>query len=494
MSGVRGGVVVAVDQGTSSTKTVAMDGSGQLVARATTPVGQANPRPGWLEQDPEEILASVLASVAEVVAEVGTDVVTVGLSNQRESALVWETASGRPLGPMLGWQDRRTVPRAQELARAGASDAIRRISGLPLDPMFSALKIEWLLDQVDPDRSLAARGAITVGTLDAWLLSRLTGERRIEAGNASRTQLLDVATASWSEELAALFRIPMAALPPIVDSDAVSRPVAESWGDLAGLSFSGVLGDSHAALFAHGVREPGLVKVTYGTGSSVMGLSAGSVAEATGMVETLGWQRAGVPARAFEGNILSVGSTLLWVADMLGCTTEELDRLARSVPDNGGVYLVPAFSGLGAPWWDEAASSVMVGFGPGNGRAHVARGAFESIPLQIEDVLERADQASGVRVATVLTDGGPTRNDWLMQMQADLSNRQVQRSDVAELSVSGAAHLAGLSVGWWSEADVAAMPRQRTQFEPAPDAGRSRAAIRGGWADALRRARVSRSA
>ena len=484
------GIIVALDQGTSSTKAAAIGASGELVARATVAVGQANPHAGWIEQNPEEILDSILASVAEVLAQVGGPVVAVGLSNQRESAIVWDTASGKPLGPMLGWQDRRTVPRAQELTALGLGDDIRRISGLPLDPMFSALKIAWLLDQVDPDRALSSSGAITVGTLDAWLLARLAGERRIEAGNASRTQLMDVSTATWSEELAEIFRIPLAALPDIVDSDAVSRPVRDGGGELTGHSFSAVLGDSHAALFAHGVREPGVVKVTYGTGSSIMGLSSGAVHADTGMVETLGWQRSGISARAFEGNILSIGSTLLWVAGVLGCTTAELDESAQSVSDNGGVYLVPAFSGLGAPWWDETASSVMVGFGPGNGRPQIARAALESIPLQVEDVLERADQASGVRVRTVLTDGGPTRNDWLMQMQADLSNRRVERSDVAELSVSGAAHLAGLSVGWWSDEDVAALLRQRTTFVPSPGAVNTRQEIRKGWADALLRARL----
>lgn len=469
-----------------------MDASGQIVARASVGVGQANPRPGWLEQDPEEILRSVIASVSDVLAQVDEHVVALGLSNQRESALVWDTVTAQPLGPMLGWQDRRTVARAQELAADGLGEEIRRISGLPLDPMFSALKIEWLLDQVDPDRARARAGAITVGTLDAWLLARLTGDRRIEAGNASRTQLLDVFDASWSAGLAETFRIPLAALPEIVDSDAVSSTVGEAGGALAGLPFSGVLGDSHSALFAHGVREPGLVKVTYGTGSSVMGLSHGSVPTATGMVETIGWQRAGAPARAFEGNILSIGSTLLWVADALGCSTAELDAAARSTTDNGGVYIVPAFSGLGAPWWDESALSVMVGFGPGNGRAHVARAAFESIPLQIEDVLQRADRASGVRVATVLTDGGPTRNEWLMQMQADLSGRRVERSDVAELSVSGAAHLAGLAAGWWSESDIADLNRPRTAFTPAADADEARSRVRAGWADALQRARLGR--
>jgi glycerol kinase len=428
VSNSRSAVVVAVDQGTSSTKSVAMDAAGTIVGSASVPLGQRNSRPGWIEQDPEEILASVVRSLGQVAAEQSGTIATVGLSSQRESALVWDTASGEALGPLLGWQDRRTAERASELAAQGWGETIRERSGLPLDPMFSALKFEWLLDQVDPDRTKARSGAITVGTVDAWLVQRLTGDRRIEAGNASRTQLLNIATAQWDDDLLDIFNIPQVALPPVVSSNERSGRVLGLGERLAQVRIDGVLGDSHAALFAHGVRIPGQVKTTYGTGSSIMGLTGGPVPPASGMVQTIAWQL-GSPVTAFEGNILSIGSTLLWLADVLECTPDALDVLAQSVPDSAGVHLVPAFSGLGAPWWDEKARSVLVGFGPGNGRAHLARAAFESIPFQVEDVLERADAVSGVRITTVLADGGPTRNDWLMQRQADLaSSGQTSRS------------------------------------------------------------------
>lgn len=487
----RAAVVVAVDQGTSSTKSVAMDATGMIVGSASVPVGQRSPRPGWIEQDPEEILASVVRSLGEVTAERTGNIVTVGLSSQRESALVWDTASGRALGPLLGWQDRRTAERATELAAQGLSASIRERSGLPLDPMFSALKFEWLLGQVDPDRTKARTGAITVGTVDAWLVQRLTGDRRIEAGNASRTQLLNIATAQWDDALLDIFHIPRAALPPVVSSNERSGHILGLGQGHSQLRIDGVLGDSHAALFAHGIRTPGQVKTTYGTGSSIMGLTGGPVSPASGMVQTIAWQL-DTPVAAFEGNILSVGSTLLWLAGVLGCTPDELDVLAQSVPDSAGVNLVPAFSGLGAPWWDAKAKSVLVGFGPGTGRAHLARAAFESIPFQVEDALERADAISGVRIETVLADGGPTRNNWLMQRQADLSGRRVERSDVAELSVSGAAHLAGITAGFWSEQDVAALPRRRSVFQPAGEEA-SRRASRMEWGRAVARSRFDPS-
>jgi len=481
------GVVVALDQGTSSTKAVAVDATGAVVGSEVVPVGHSVPRPGWVEQEPEELLASLLTAAERLVGAQPLTVLALGLSNQRESAMAWDTRTGKPLGPLLGWQDRRTSDRARAV-QAQAGQLVRERSGLPVDPMFSALKLGWLLDAVDPDRAQARAGAITVGTLDAWLVQRLTGERRVEVGNASRTQLLDIRTADWDDELLDLFGVPRAALPAVVPSDAPTAAITVP-GALDGLRLGAVLGDSHAALLAHGVREPGRVKTTYGTGSSVMGLTAEAVGVSTGLVESIAWQQGDRVFRAFEGNILSTGATLLWLAGVLGCSTDELAELAVSAPDSGEVALVPAFAGLGAPWWDETARSVLTGFDLGTGRAQLARAAFESVALQVEDVLERADVASGGRVHTVLADGGPSRNDWLMRLQADVSSRQVLRADAAALSVTGAAHLAGIGAGVWDEAAVEGLARAHTAYAPSAPVGTP--ALRRRWRSAVSRSRAA---
>jgi glycerol kinase len=459
MTGSAARYVIGVDQGTGSTKAVAVGHGGDVVARTSVPVGLHHPEAGWVEQDPLELLASVHTALATIAGELDAPVAAIGLSTQRESAVLWETRSVRPLGPMLGWQDRRTVDAARRLAADGHGPRVRDLSGLPIDPMFSALKFARLLDDVDPDRSRARTGAITAGTVDAWLVATLTGDRRIEIGNASRTQLLALHDASWHPWLCDLFRVPPAVLPEIVPSDRHSS-VVTAVPELAGTPITGVLGDSHAALFAHGVRGPGAVKVTYGTGSSLLGLGT---ADGTGLVGTIAW---GVPdaVKAFEGNILSTGATLVWLADVLGCSPDQLAGLAAGGRPDHGVELVPAFGGLGAPWWDIEARTVLTGFSFGTGAAEIARAALESIALQVEDVVAAAD--AGGRVERLLIDGGPAANDLLAQWQADLSRRRVERADTPDLSALGAAHLAGLSAGFWDSAQLAALPRPRTAFEP----------------------------
>ncbi|BDI21547.1 FGGY family carbohydrate kinase [Herbiconiux sp. L3-i23] len=474
-------VLIAVDQGTSSTKTVAVDEHGTVLSTTATALGAEHPAPGWVQQDAREILAGVRAGIDAASERFGARIAGVGLSSQRESAIAWSRRTGEPLGPVLGWQDRRTADRAESLA--DSAGRVRAISGLPLDPMFSALKFAYLLDEIDPDRSRSRSGEIALGTVDSWLLYALTGEHRIEVGNASRTQLLDLATADWSGELLDTFGIPAEALPRIAASDEASEIIVGT----DGLRFHAVLGDSHAALFGHGARGAGAVKVTYGTGSSIMGLEAdGAGVSHTGLVRTIAWQTGGAVARAFEGNILSTGATLVWLAEVLGTTPTELVALAADAQPSA-VDLVPAFSGLGAPWWDERATAVLTGFELGTSRAAIARAAVESIPLQIEDVLVEADDAAG-RVDTILADGGPSSNDWLVQLQADLSQRTVVRSGIAELSALGAAHLAGIASGVWSADDVDALPRSSDTFTPilGADAASER---RARWLGAVSRSR-----
>lgn len=497
-------VIMAVDQGTSSTKVVAIDETGAVVGWSSVALSQEHPHPGWVEQDADAIVASVITGIERVVCDLdaGLDerVVAVAISSQRESAVAWDRATGRPLGPMLGWQDRRTVGAAQALESAGHGERVREITGLPIDPMFSALKFAWLLDAVDPDRSRSAAGEIMLGTVDSWLVHALTGEHRIEVGNASRTQLLDLDTLDWSDELLELFRVPRAALPLVVASDAPSAPITAVPSLPDGTRIAAVLGDSHAALFGHGARMAGAVKVTLGTGSSIMGLLEADAPARAGLVKTVAW---GTPdaAYAFEGNILSTGATLVWLAELLEISTAELVELAESVPDAGvdddpgasGIDLVPAFAGLGAPWWDDTARAVITGFDLGTSRATLARAAVESIALQIDDVLAAAEQGAATRFETILIDGGPAANDWLAQLLADLSQRRVQRPDSAGLSALGAVHLAGIATGVWLPEEVLALGREATVFVPRLDPALA-AARRARWHTAVRLSRGRASA
>ncbi|MBZ2197861.1 FGGY family carbohydrate kinase [Occultella gossypii] len=474
------GVIVAIDQGTSATKAIALDGAGRLIASVTTSVGQSHPRPGWVEQDAAEILAGVRSAVAELLDRVDAPVLGLGLSSQRESALLWDTRTGAPLGPMLGWQDRRTATAAAGLA--GHEEQVRERSGLPIDPMFSALKLAWLLDRVDPDRSRSARGEIAAGTVDSWLVHALTGEHRIEIGNASRTQLLNLATGGWDEHLLEIFGVPAAVLPRVVASTEPTRPIAE----FGGARIHAVLGDSHSALYAHGVREPGAVKVTYGTGSSVMGLLAGDGQIPPGLVGTIAWQLGDAPHRlAFEGNILATGATMAWLSRLLGRPVPDLAALARTAPADHGVHLVPAFAGLGAPYWDPGAGAILTGFDLGTDAAVLARAGAESIAHQVEDVLAAADTAGPV--TDVLVDGGPSSDDWLMQLQADVSRRRVHRGARDSLSACGAGLLAAETLGLRVPPDAPA-----TTFTPAIPADRA-GPRREAWRRAVRLARATPS-
>jgi glycerol kinase len=480
-------IVIAIDQGTGSTKALAIDARGIILAQTARSVSQHHPRPGWVEQDAAEILASVRDAITGVADALGPQassrVVGLGLSTQRESAVIWDRETGEALGPVLGWQDRRTRPMAETLIDAGYTERVRAISGLPIDPMFSALKFQWLLDRVDPDRSRSRRGQIGLGTVDAWLMFSLSGEFSIEAGNASRTQLMDLASLTWSDELLALFDIPAEALPVIVASQRLSPPLRDM--PFGGVTrFGAVIADSHAALYAHGARARGEVKVTYGTGSSIMGLSnAEAVPE--GLVKTVAWMTE-APQYAYEGNILATGATLVWVASLFEVSTEELCALAESAPVDAAIDIVPAFAGLGAPWWDENAQGILSGLTLGTDRAAIARAATDSIVLQIEDVLATVDDH--VEVLRVYVDGGPTSNDWLMRVQADLSQREIIRSDVAELSALGAAQMAGVRLGAWTEADVRVMPRPRTHFNPTSEPEGVAARVQN-WRIAVLRAR-----
>jgi glycerol kinase len=474
---VRGGLLVAVDQGTSATKAVVVDSAGQVQARATVPVGQTFPQPGWAEQDALEIWRSVQEAVRLALAGVDAGrVAAVGLSTQRESMLLWDRATGEPLGPLLGWQDTRGAAQCARLRTEGHGARVRDLTGLPLDAMFSASKAVALLDAHDPDRVRSRAGELCLGTVDSWLLWRIGGEHLIEAGNASRTQLLDLAGRTWDPWLLELFGVPVEALPVVVAS---TGPFVRC-RDLAPLAphvpVTGVLGDSHAALFAHAGWRPGQVKVTYGTGSSVMTVTHGPTAPSTGVARTIAWEL-DEPAYALEGNIRSSGATLTWLAALFGTTPAEV--AAAAGPSSDGVVLVPAFTGLGAPWWDDQVRATITGISAGTRLEHLARAGLEAIAFQIEDVIAAAEEV-GEEIGTILADGGPTTNATLMQLQADTSGRAVASSQVAELSALGAAHVAGLGAGLWSLDDLERLPRERTVRAPRTTSA-ERAERRGAW-------------
>lgn len=453
--------VLAIDQGTSGTKAVLVDEHGEIVARGSAPVGARFPHPGWVEQDAEELWRSALVAIERCLEHApGARPVALAVSNQRESAVVWHRANGDPAGPVIGWQDGRTAKTCERLRADGAEDLVRARTGLALDPMFSATKLRWLLERAPSGTALCA------GTVDAWLVWRLTGGEvfACEAGNASRTQLMDLRTATWDPELLDLFGVPAAALPEIRPSDGgFGRTVAADAlpGDVP---IAAVLADSHAALFGHGCSGPGGGKATYGTGTSVMTPVARLGEPTIEVAQTLAWLT-DRPTWALEGNIIATGAALDWLGATLGVGGgPALEALAGEVDDSGGVDLVPAFAGLGAPYWDRDATAVMTGFGLGTRPAHLARAGLECVAHQVCDVLEAMEVAGGPELEVLFADGGASAGALVMQLQADLAGRSVRASTAAEMSALGAAHMAGLSQGIWP--DASRLPRPGRTFRP----------------------------
>jgi glycerol kinase len=452
--------VLAIDQGTSATKCLLIGPGATVVRRAAAPLDCAYPQPGWVEQDPGQVWLSVARAVRECCTALSPgDITAIGLSTQRESVLLWDRVTGQAVSPLLGWQDQRALADATRLLEAGHAEFVRCRSGLPLDPMFSALKAAWLLRRYrdqhgrDPDETVA------LGTVDSWLLARLCGGQLtsrpvIEAGNASRTQLMDVQRRRWDADLLQLFGVPDTVMPSIVPSAGEFGQVTALAG-LDGTPVTAVLGDSHAALYAHRPLAPGTVKATYGTGSSVMALTelapAGdspAVPVDQGLGLTLAWQT-DQTAWALEGNIRSAGATLSWLSRATGVAAARLAELGGMVSDPG-IHLVPAFTGLGAPWWNTAARGTISGLTFGTGLPELARAALESTAFQVADVVA-AIERSGVAVRQLVVDGGASASDTLMQFQADLCGVPVVRPALLELSALGAAWLAAEAAGLSSQ-------------------------------------------
>lgn len=486
---VRDPLILAIDQGTSSTKALLVDGLGGVVASGCAPVHLFAPRPGHVEQSAQEIWTSASDAVEACLHGVDRGrVVALGVTNQRESIVLWDRASGRPVGPLLSWQDQRTAGMRAHFGAAGVSALVRERSGLPLDPMFSALKAKWLLDRYDVDRKRSRKGQLCLGTIDSWLLFQLSGQHMIEVGNASRTQLLDVAAREWDDQLLAMFSIPREALPEVKASEGVFCTT----GGFAGLPettpVSAVMGDSHAALFAQHGWDSGRVKATYGSGGSVMAVNPSRNPPPPSLCLTIAWQDGEQPTYALEGTIRSVGSTLVWLANLLGTTPEEIvDGLADVASD--GIFLVPAFNGLAAPYWDDGAAGLIAGLRYSSSRKQLAKAALESICHQVEDVVSAFEEA-GLPVTTLLADGGPTSNDELMQSQADISGRRIERSAEPNLSALGVAHMAGRAIGAWDSGQLKSMAAGTTTFSPSISA-EVRRRHRDGWSSAVAKSRPS---
>jgi glycerol kinase len=421
-----------------------------------------------VEQDALALWESVRAVADECLAG-GARPAAVAVTNQREAAVLWERRTGRPLGPVVGWQCRRTAGACEALRRRGREPRVRRRTGLTLDPMFSATKMSWLLDQVPEGRRRAAQGELCLGTVDAWLLWNLTGgaAHATDVTNASRTLLLDLARLAWDAELADRLGVPLEALPDVLPSSGAFGETVAVGRLPAGCRIAAIAGDSHAALCGQGAFRPGAVKATYGTGSSLMTPTARLVSSARGLSSTVAWARE-APVYALEGNIPVTGGALDWLAGLTGQPDAgAVLALAATVPDTAGVHFVPALAGLGAPHWDANARGIVAGLTRATTAAHVARAALEGIAFQIREVFDAMEADAGMRFEALLADGGGSRSDLLMQLQADLVGRPVLRTSAADGAAVGVALLAGLEIGLWpSVAAVEALPRPRDRFEP----------------------------
>lgn len=492
------GNILSVDQGTTNTKALLVHPEGHVLAEASRPLDVSYPRPGWVEQDPFAIWESVCDAVDEcLTAALPGDrcLAAVAITNQRESVTVWERATGRPVGPVVVWQCRRTADECARLRREGLAGEIHRRTGLQIDPLFSATKARWLLEHAEDGVRRAARGELCLGTMDAWVLWNLTGGRvhACDASNASRTQLLDLLSLGWGDELLDVFSVPREALPTVRASSHVYGETTPCGALPAGAPIASLIGDSHAALYGHAGFLPGSIKATYGTGSSLMTPLSEPILSERGLSTTVAWARERA-TYALEGNISVTGAAVEWLVRLLGLPgPDAVEGLAREADDSGGVYLVPAFVGLGAPHWDDAARGLVTGLTRGTGPAHLARATVEAIAYQVRDVFDAMEAEAGAPLTTLMADGGATRNDLLMQFQADILGRPVVRSRPGErggldVSALGAAYLAGLAVGVWrSEEEIAELERPEDRFEPAM-APERRAALYAGWQAAVARA------
>ena len=488
--------VLALDQGTTSSRAILFDQGGHVAGVAQKEIEQHFPRPGWVEHDPAELWASQAGVAAEVLTRAGVrpaDLAAVGITNQRETAVVWDRRTGEPVHRAIVWQDRRTAPLCAELKEAGHEATVREKTGLVIDSYFSGTKVRWMLDHVDGARAAAEAGHLAFGTVDSWLVWNLTGgaEHLTDVTNACRTMLYNVHTGDWDDDLLALLDVPRSMLPEVRSS---SEVYARTSGALlsAEVPVAGIAGDQQAATFGQRCTAPGLAKNTYGTGCFLLMNTGGvPVASENNLLTTVAWRLGDRPAQyALEGSVFVAGAAVQWLRDGLGIirAAPEVEALARQVESADGVVLVPAFTGLGAPHWDPDARGTILGLTRGTAAAHVARATLDGIAFQVADVLDAMEADAGIEVPELRVDGGAASNDLLMQIQADVLQVPIVRPAVTETTALGAAYLAGLAVDFWTPDQVDAQWQLDRRFEPAisPDEA---AARRAGWARALDRAR-----
>lgn len=487
--------ILSIDQGTTNTKALLVAPSGATLARGSQPTGISYPQPGWVEQDALEVWRCTRDAIAECLRGIGEpELAAIAVTNQRETALAWERETSQPVGPCVVWQCRRSASFCNQLKARGVEAFLQERTGLQIDPMFSASKFRWILEHVEDGFQRAEQGELCVGTIDAWVLWNLTGGavHATDMTNASRTQLLNLRTLAWDEEMLEIFGIPAAALPEIKPSSHVYGETIPIDTLPGGIPIASMIGDSHASLYGLGGFKPGRIKTTYGTGSSLMMPTSTPVISENGLSTTIAWGR-DWPTYALEGNIYATGAAVEWLGQLLGLDDagSGVERLARSVEDTGGVYFVPALVGLGAPHWQDAARGLIAGLTRGAGAGQLARATLEAIAYQVRDVFDVMQIEADTALRTILADGGGSRNDLLMQFQADILNCSVLRSQSKDVSPLGAAFLAGLAVGLWaSEAEIEGLVPPCDRFEPQMSPQR-REALYTGWQEAVARTTFS---
>jgi glycerol kinase len=487
--------VLALDQGTTSSRAIVFDHAGSIVSIAQKEFPQIFPKPGWVEHDPRDIWSSQAGVAAEALTKASiaaSDVAAIGITNQRETTLVWDRLSGEPITNAIVWQDRRTAGICDKLKARKLERVIRRKTGLVIDAYFSATKVQWVLENVKGARAKAKAGGLAFGTVDSWLIWNLTGGRVhvTDASNASRTMLYDITKGDWDDELLEIFGVPRSMLPAVKSS---SEVYGESTLLGTPIPIAGIAGDQQAALFGQACVKPGMVKNTYGTGCfMLMNTGTKKITSKHNLLTTVAWRIGDRTEYALEGSIFIAGAVVQWLRDGLEFfrSAPEIEALAAKVSDTGGVYLVPAFAGLGAPHWDPHARGTIVGLTRGTTKSHLARAALEGIALQVMDVLKAMEADAGIKLRELRVDGGASANDLLMQLQSDLLNVPVVRPRVSETTALGAAYLAGLAVGFWkNQAEIEKQWQTDKRFKPAMKPA-LRKQISEGWERALRQARL----
>ncbi|ULH16412.1 glycerol kinase GlpK [Deinococcus sp. KNUC1210] len=488
--------ILALDQGTTSSRAVVFDHGGNIRARAQKEFTQHFPRPGWVEHDASELWSTTSGVMQEAIAAAGiraSDLAAIGITNQRETVVVWDRQTRQPIHPAIVWQDRRTAAYCDELRAAGRAEVFQQKTGLVLDAYFSGTKLKWILDNVEGARARAEAGELAFGTVDSWLAYNLSGGTLhvTDATNASRTLLYNIHTGTWDDELLKLLAVPRSLLPDIRDSSQVYGQTAEGLLG-AQVPIAGIAGDQHAATFGQVCLQPGMAKNTYGTGCfMLLNTGAEPVPSRHELLTTVAWQLEERRTYALEGSVFVAGAVVQWLRDSLGIirSSAEVETLAASVPDSGGVYLVPAFVGLGAPYWDSYARGTMLGLTRGSTAAHIARAALESIAFQVAELLEAMQQDAGMPLQELRVDGGGSTNDALMQFQADILGVPVIRPRITETTALGAAYLAGLAVGYWKDtAELSALWQLGRRFEPQMEAAERQKRL-ATWKRAVQRSR-----